>query len=85
MTLVSVCVACNGALKDEWELATVWKEVVVFSSRYYSALPKKKQRKLGWLMTGRFSKYAFLDKSVEPCRYVNVLGMISARVLSRLC
>jgi len=40
-------VAYNGTLKDEWELAKVWKEVVVFSWRYYSALPKKKTTKIG--------------------------------------
>jgi hypothetical protein len=34
MTSVSVCVAYNGTLSDEWELAKVWKEVVVFSSRH---------------------------------------------------
>jgi hypothetical protein len=40
MTSVSVCVVYNVTLKDEWELAKVWKKVVVFSARYYSAPPQ---------------------------------------------
>jgi len=60
MIPVSVCVAYNGTLKDDWELAKVGKEVVVFSSRYNSALPKENPRKLGWLMTDRYSKYESL-------------------------
>jgi hypothetical protein len=60
MPSVTVCVAYNGMLEDDWELANVWNEVVVFSSRYNSALPKEKPRKLGWLMTDRYSKYESL-------------------------
>jgi len=60
MPSVSVCVSYNGKLKGDWELAKVWKEVVVFSSRYNSALPKEKPRKFGWLMTHQYSKYESL-------------------------